>query len=43
MDMKLEVVVVPVADVQRAKHFYKHWGSGKTSTTSPAPTSVWRN
>jgi catechol 2,3-dioxygenase-like lactoylglutathione lyase family enzyme len=26
MDMKLEVVVVPVADVDRAKHFYKTLG-----------------
>jgi len=26
MDMKLEVVVVPVSDVDRAKHFYKALG-----------------
>jgi len=26
MDMKLEVVVIPVADVERAKHFYAHLG-----------------
>ncbi|WP_018681385.1 VOC family protein [Actinokineospora enzanensis] len=26
MDMKLEVVVLPVADVDRAKHFYKTLG-----------------
>jgi catechol 2,3-dioxygenase-like lactoylglutathione lyase family enzyme len=26
MDMRLEVVVVPVSDVDRAKNFYKHLG-----------------
>ncbi len=26
MDMKLEIVVLPVADVDQAKHFYKKLG-----------------
>lgn len=26
MDMKLEVILVPVSDVDRAKNFYKEWG-----------------
>jgi catechol 2,3-dioxygenase-like lactoylglutathione lyase family enzyme len=26
MDMKLEVVLVPVSDVDRAKEFYEQWG-----------------
>lgn len=26
MDMKLEVIILPVSDVDRAKHFYEHLG-----------------
>ena len=35
MDMKLEVVVLPVSDVDRAKDFYQALGGGWT------PTSPW--
>jgi len=28
MDMKLEVVIIPVSDVDRAKGFYEKLGSG---------------
>jgi catechol-2,3-dioxygenase len=28
VDMKLEAVVLPVADVDRVKAFYKHWLAG---------------
>ncbi len=42
MDMKLEVVVVPVSDVDRAKAFY---GGPATSTrtfpTAPPSTASW--
>ena len=34
MDMKLEVVVVPVSDVDRAKQFSKGWGGGRTPISS---------
>ncbi|HXU63926.1 MAG TPA: VOC family protein [Polyangia bacterium] len=44
MDMKLEVVTVPVADVDRAKRFYEQLGwrldaeiFHQTPGTSPAP------
>ena len=39
MDMKLEVVVVPVSDVDRAKDFYQALGGGSTPTSPPATTS----
>jgi hypothetical protein len=29
-DLKLEVVVIPVSDVDRDKHFYEAWGGGQT-------------
>ena len=32
-ELKLEVVVVPVSDVDRAKAFYRHWGGGWTPTS----------
>ena len=37
--MKLEVVVLPVADVDRAKDFYPALGGGRTPTSPPARTS----
>lgn len=43
MDLKLEVVVVPVADVDRAKGFYEAAGSGWTSITSVTTTSACAN
>jgi hypothetical protein len=39
MDMKLEVVVIPVSDVDRAKRFYEKLGFAWTSTTSPTRTT----
>jgi hypothetical protein len=39
VDMKLEVAVVPVSDVDRAKRFYQTLGIGWISTTSPVRTS----
>ena len=38
MDLKLEVVVVPVSDLSRAKEFYEAAGFGSTSTTSAVMT-----
>jgi catechol 2,3-dioxygenase-like lactoylglutathione lyase family enzyme len=37
MDMKLEVLVVPVADVDRAKEFYKSLGWREDADFAPAP------
>jgi catechol 2,3-dioxygenase-like lactoylglutathione lyase family enzyme len=37
VDMKLEVVVVPVADVDRAKDFYKALGWHEDADFAPAP------
>ena len=37
MDMKLEVVVLPVADVDRAKDFYQELGWRLDADVSPAP------
>ena len=39
VDMKLEVIVVPVSDVDRAKGFYVGLGGGSTPTSSSARTS----
>jgi catechol 2,3-dioxygenase-like lactoylglutathione lyase family enzyme len=39
MDMKLEVVVVPVSDVDRAKAFYERLGFRLDITTSPTRTT----
>jgi hypothetical protein len=36
--MRLEVVVVPVADVDRAKRLITAWGGGSTATVPPAMT-----
>jgi hypothetical protein len=38
MDWKLEVVVVPVTDVERTKRFYSEQ-VGFTSTTTPGSTT----
>jgi hypothetical protein len=38
VDMNLEVIVLPVSDVDRAKEFYRHLGL--TQTLPPATTSV---
>ena len=40
VDMKLEVVVIPVSDVDRAKHFYASWAGGSTATSSAVTTSA---
>jgi catechol 2,3-dioxygenase-like lactoylglutathione lyase family enzyme len=37
MDMKLEVVVLPVADVDRAKDFYKELGWPPQQITARLP------
>ena len=37
VDMKLEIVVIPVSDVDRAKRFYA-WDGGSTPT-SPTETT----
>jgi hypothetical protein len=39
MDMKLEVLAVPVSDVDRAKRFYENWGFAWISTASPTRTT----
>jgi hypothetical protein len=39
MDMRLEVVVLPVADVERAKDFYKQLGWRLLPTSRRARTS----
>jgi hypothetical protein len=41
VDMKLEAVVLPVADVDGAKAFYKHWAGGRMPTTPQVRTSGW--
>jgi hypothetical protein len=40
VDMKLEVVVIPVSDVDRAKEFYGSLGGGSTPTSPPVTTSA---
>ena len=39
VDMKLEVVVIPVADVDRSKEFYRNSGGGSTSTSHSTTAS----
>ena len=39
--MKLEVVVVPVSDVDRANNFYKALGCGRMPTSQPVRISGW--
>jgi hypothetical protein len=41
VDMKLEVVVIPVSDIDRAKEFYARLAGGSTPTAPSAITSVW--
>ena len=38
VETKLEVVVIPVADVERAKRFYGAWGGAWMGTSPTAPT-----
>ena len=40
VDMKLEIVVIPVSDVDRAKEFYGKLGGGSTPTSPPVTTSA---
>ena len=40
VDMKLEVVVIPVSDVDRAKDFTATWVGGSTPTSPPVTTSA---
>jgi hypothetical protein len=40
VDMKLEVVVIPVSDVDRAKRFTAIWVGGWMPTSPPAMTGV---
>ena len=40
VDMKLEVVVIPVSDVDRAKEFYRSSGGGWTSTPPTVTTTA---
>ena len=40
VDMKLEVVVIPVSDVDRAKSSMGAWGGGSTPTSPPVTTTA---
>ena len=40
VDMKLEIVVIPVSDVDRAKRFYAIWAGGLMPTSPPVTTSA---
>ena len=40
VDTKLEVIVIPVSDVDRAKRFYGKFGGARTPTSRRA-TGVW--
>lgn len=40
VDTKLEVVVIPVSDVDRAKRFYDGWAGGSMPTSPMMPISV---
>ena len=39
MDLKLEVVILPVSDVDRAKQFYKGLGWREATRSSPLATT----
>jgi catechol 2,3-dioxygenase-like lactoylglutathione lyase family enzyme len=39
MDLRLEVVVLPVSDVDRAKDFYRALGWREDADLAPAPTT----
>jgi predicted enzyme related to lactoylglutathione lyase len=41
VDLKLEVVVIPVSDVDSAKRFYEGRGGGSMPTLPPARTGGW--
>ena len=41
IDMKLEVVTLPVSDVDRAKRFYQSLGGGWMLTSPSATLSGW--
>jgi hypothetical protein len=41
VDLKLEVVVIPVADVDRTKRFYEAWGGGWTPISPTATAGAW--
>ena len=40
VDMKFEIVVIPVSDVDRAKEFYGSSGGGSTPTSAAVKTSA---
>jgi hypothetical protein len=40
LDMRLEIVVIPVSDVDRAKRFTAAWVGGSSPTLPPATTSA---
>ena len=40
VDMKFEIVVIPVSDVDRAKSFTAAWVGGSTPTTTTVTTSA---
>jgi hypothetical protein len=41
VDLKFEVVVIPVSDVDRAKEFYARLGGASTSTLVAIKTTAW--
>ena len=41
VDLKVEVVVIPVSDVGRAKRFYGALGGGWTPISATARTGTW--
>ena len=41
VDLKLEVVILPVSDVDRAKRFYGGLGGGWTPISPPVTTGGW--
>jgi catechol 2,3-dioxygenase-like lactoylglutathione lyase family enzyme len=43
MDMKLEVVVIPVSDIDRATDFYKTLGWRLDAASSTTIRSAWCN
>ena len=40
VDLKLEIVVIPVSDVDRAKRFYGAWVGGSTPNSPTVTTSA---
>jgi hypothetical protein len=43
IDMALEVVVIPVSDVDRALRFYGGWGGGRMQISRTAAIFGWFN